>query len=51
MRKTKLLLDAVVSSGKQDVNFFALDLCEHSLSEALGQLKGETGLGLQQVCN
>lgn len=40
MRKTKLLLDAVVAAGITDVNFFALDLCEDSLSQALEQLQG-----------
>lgn len=41
MRKTKLLLDAVLASGRRDVTFCALDLCQQSLEEALQALHGE----------
>jgi hypothetical protein len=41
MRKTRLLLDAVLAAGRQDVTFCALDLCQQSLSSALQALQGE----------
>jgi uncharacterized SAM-dependent methyltransferase len=41
MRKTRLLLDAVLAAGFQDVTFCALDLCQHSLSDALEALQGK----------
>jgi hypothetical protein len=44
MRKTQLLLDAVERVGCQAVTFAALDLCQHSLTEALATLKGKHSL-------
>jgi uncharacterized SAM-dependent methyltransferase len=41
MRKTRLLLDAVLAAGRRDVTFCALDLCQQSLSDALQALQGE----------
>lgn len=46
MRKTRLLLDAVQAAGRKGVTFAALDLCEHSLREALTALQGEVDSGL-----
>jgi hypothetical protein len=40
MRKTRLLLDAVLAAGRRDVTFCALDLCQQSLSDALQALQG-----------
>eukprot|EP00775_Hariotina_reticulata_P011388 gene11388-11536_t len=40
MRKTRLLLEAVVAAGHQGVSFCALDLCPRSLAGALQSLQG-----------
>jgi hypothetical protein len=48
MRKTRLLLDAVLAAGRRDVTFCALDLCQQSLSDALGSLQGTCGYIGQQ---
>lgn len=41
MRKTRLLLDAVVAAGHAGVTFCALDLCGASLRSALAPLQGD----------
>eukprot|EP00775_Hariotina_reticulata_P003031 gene3031-3311_t len=40
MRKTRLLLEAVVAAGLQGISFCALDLCPKSLAGALQSLQG-----------